>query len=70
MIDDGANRRMKMRRAHDVPLSRQALGVLREIWSLSDYGDLVVPSIRSIKKPLSENAMNWPFDGWATLKMK
>ncbi len=50
--------RMKMRRAHDVPLSRQALEILREIWSLSDYGDLVVPSIRSIKKPLSENAMN------------
>ena len=50
--------RMKMRRAHDVPLSRQALAILREIWSLSDYGDLVLPSIRSIKKPLSENAMN------------
>jgi integrase len=50
--------RMKMRRPHDVPLSRQALEILREIWSLSDYGDLVVPSIRSIKKPLSENAMN------------
>jgi integrase len=50
--------RMKMRRPHDVPLSRQALEILREIWSLSDYGDLVLPSIRSIKKPLSENAMN------------
>lgn len=50
--------RMKMRRPHDVPLSRQALEILRGIWSLSDYGDLVVPSIRSIKKPLSENAMN------------
>lgn len=50
--------RMKMRRPHDVPLSRQALEILREIWSLSDYGDLVLSSIRSIKKPLSENAMN------------
>jgi integrase len=50
--------RMKMRRPHDVPLSRQAVKILREIWSLSDYGDLVLPSIRSIKKPLSENAMN------------
>lgn len=50
--------RMKMRRAHDVPLSRQAMEILQGIWSLSDYGDLVVPSIRSIKKPLSENAMN------------
>jgi len=50
--------RMKMRRPHDVPLSRQALDVLRDIWPLSDYGELVLPSIRSIKKPLSENAMN------------
>lgn len=50
--------RMKMRRPHDVPLSKQAIKTLREIWSLSDYGDLVLPSIRSVKKPLSENAMN------------
>jgi integrase len=50
--------RMKMRRPHDVPLSRQALDILRDIWTVSDYGDLVLPSIRSIKRPLSENAMN------------
>jgi integrase len=50
--------RMKMRRPHDVPLSTQAVAVLRGIWSLSDYGDLVVPSIRSSRRPLSENAMN------------
>jgi integrase len=49
--------RMKMRRPHDVPLSKQALTVLRGIWDLSD-GPLVLPSIRSSKKPLSENAMN------------
>ena len=50
--------RMKMRRPHDVPLSRQALAILRDIWPLSDHGELVLPSIRSIKRPLSENAMN------------
>jgi integrase len=50
--------RMKMRRPHEVPLSRQALAVLKDIWPLSDYGELVLPSIRSNKKPLSENAMN------------
>ena len=50
--------RMKMRRPHDVPLSKQALKILKDIWSLSDSGDLVLPSIRSTKKPLSENAMN------------
>lgn len=49
--------RMKMRRPHDVPLSRQAVAVLREIWDVSQ-GDLVLPSIRSNAKPLSENAMN------------
>jgi len=49
--------RMKMRRPHDVPLSTQALAVLRSVWEISD-GDLVLPSIRSSKKPLSENAMN------------
>ena len=50
--------RMKMRRPHDVPLSRQALHVLRSVWDLSEDGGLVFPSIRSAAKPLSENAMN------------
>jgi integrase len=49
--------RTKMRRPHDVPLARQALSVLREIWNLSN-SDFVFPSIRSLTKPLSENAMN------------
>jgi integrase len=49
--------RMKMRRPHDVPLSTQALAILREIWDLSE-GELVLPSIRSSKKPLSEGALN------------
>ena len=50
--------RMKMRRPHDVPLSTQALAVLRDVWDLSDGSDLVLPSIRAASKPLSENAMN------------
>jgi integrase len=50
--------RMKMRRPHDVPLSRQALAILHGVWPLSDNADLVLPSIRSLQKPLSENAMN------------
>ena len=50
--------RMKMRRPHDVPLSKQALEILRDIWSLSDEGDFVLPSVRSSKKSLSENALN------------
>jgi integrase len=50
--------RMKMRRPHDVPLSKQAIRILKEIWSLSDNGEFVLPSIRSVKKPLSDAAMN------------
>jgi integrase len=50
--------RMKMRRPFDVPLSRQALAVLRDIWELTEGDGLVLPSVRSAVKPLSENAMN------------
>ena len=50
--------RTKMRRQHDVPLSRQAIEVLRDVWPLSDHGELVFPSIRSNRKPLSEAALN------------
>ena len=50
--------RMKMRLPHDVPLSTQALGVLKSVWDLSSGNGLVFPSIRSTVKPLSENAMN------------
>lgn len=50
--------RMKMRRPHDVPLSSQALAVLREVWELSTGNGLVFPSVRSPIRPLSENAMN------------
>ncbi len=50
--------RMKMRRPHDVPLSRQALIVLKVVWPLNEENELVFPSLRSHKKPLSENAFN------------
>lgn len=50
--------RMKMRQPHRVPLSRQALAVLDEVWDLSDGGDLVFPSVRSKRKALSDAAFN------------
>lgn len=50
--------RMKMRRPHDVPLSRQALAVLNVVWPLNEGHALVFPSLRSHKKRLSENAFN------------
>lgn len=53
-----AAERTKVRRPHDVPLSRQALAVLRDVSPLSDRGELVFPSIRSVQRPLSDNTMN------------
>jgi integrase len=50
--------RTKTRRPHDVPLSRQALAVVRDIWPLSEHFTLVFPSIISMKAPLSENTFN------------
>jgi integrase len=50
--------RAKMRRHLDVPLSRQAKAILADVWPHSEGGDLVFPSIRSNRRPLSENAMN------------
>jgi integrase len=50
--------RMKMRRPHEVPLSRQALAILRDVWPLTEGDNLVFPSIRSVRRPLSENAFN------------
>lgn len=50
--------RTKMRRPHDVPLSRQSIAVLRGIWPASENVDLIFPSLISRKRPLSENAFN------------
>jgi integrase len=49
--------RMKMRRPHEVPLSTQAIVILKDIWRLSEGAELVLPSIRSKHRPLSEGAM-------------
>ena len=53
-----AAERTKTRKPHDVPLSRQALAVLEDVWMLSESCELVFPSIRSNTRPLSENAFN------------
>jgi integrase len=47
--------RMTMRRQFDVPLSNQALEILRRVWRYSEGFDLVFPSPRSRQKALSEN---------------
>ncbi len=47
--------RMKKRREHVVPLSRQALAILADIWSLSGGEALVFPAQGKPKRPMSEN---------------
>ncbi len=48
--------RMKMRREFQVPLSHQALDVLRTVWNTSQ--EFVFPSLYSLRKPLSDNTLN------------
>lgn len=49
--------RMKMREPHLVPLSKQAVTILKEIHPLSGQGTYVFPSIRSTSRPMSNNAI-------------
>lgn len=49
--------KMKMRQAHLVPLSQQALTVLRELHALTGEGRYLFPSPRSPKRPMSNNAV-------------
>lgn len=50
--------RMKMRAPHIVPLSRQAVAILREIQPVTGGGELVFPGVRSRRRPMSENTVN------------
>jgi len=50
--------RMKMRRPHRIPLSDQALAIIRDNWPQIDVVDLIFPSLISNRKWLSENAFN------------
>lgn len=48
----------KMRKDHLVPLSRQAIAILEDIRTLSGPDGYVFPSIRSRKRPMSDNTIN------------
>lgn len=50
--------KMKMRRAHKVPLSRQALELLDQVYEVTGDGKYVFPSFRSPERPMSENTVN------------
>jgi integrase len=50
--------KMKMRRPHRVPLSTQALAIIRELQAFSRGGRWLFPSVHSISRPMSENTLN------------
>jgi len=50
--------KMKMRKTHAVPLSRQALMILEEIRPLTGEGRYVFPSARTTVRPISNMAIN------------
>jgi integrase len=50
-------RRMKMRNPHIVPLSRQAVAILREVRLFSSHRRWVFPQVRNPDRPMSENCI-------------
>jgi integrase len=50
--------KMKMRRPHAVPLSRQALSIIGEIDHDAEYSIFLFPSLRALDRPMSNNTMN------------
>lgn len=53
-----SERGTKMKDEHLVPLSLQAVTLLKQIKMLSDNSVFVFPSIRTLDKPMSENTIN------------
>lgn len=50
--------KMKMRKAHHVPLSRQAIVLFREIQAVTGPSGYLFPSVRTRTRPMSENTIN------------
>lgn len=50
--------KMKMRRPHAVPLSRQALAIIGEIEQDARYSAFLFPSLRALDRPMSDNTIN------------
>ena len=49
---------MKMGRPHAVPLSRQAIAIVREIEHDAEYSNFLFPSLRAPDRPMSDNTIN------------
>lgn len=50
--------RTKMRRPHRIPLSTQAIAILRDVQTITGKWDFVFPNLHSSRRPMSENALN------------
>ena len=50
--------KMKMRRPHRVPLSRQSLAMIRDLKEITGNGRWLFPSVRTVLRPISENTLN------------
>lgn len=53
--------RMKMKEPHIVPLSRQAIAILKELQPLTGSGKYLFPSLRSPQRCMSDNTLNASF---------
>ncbi len=49
--------KMKMRQMHIVPLSTQAIAILKELYAFTGQGKYVFPGVRTLKRPMSENTV-------------
>jgi integrase len=50
--------KMKMRQPHLVPLSRQAIHILEELYPLTGQGKYLFPGCRTKSRPISDNTIN------------
>lgn len=50
--------RMKMREQHFVPLATQAVAILKELRPLTGRSEYVFPSVRTWRRPMSDNTVN------------
>ncbi|MDD2732748.1 MAG: integrase arm-type DNA-binding domain-containing protein [Desulfuromonadaceae bacterium] len=50
--------KMKMKIPHIVPLSRQAMAILKELQPLTGFGKYVFPNHRTPLRPMTDNAIN------------
>jgi integrase len=48
----------KMRKEHVVPLSRQAIAIMKSVQPLTGQGGYVFPSVRTHRRPMSDNTIN------------